>query len=175
MMPTKATEKHSLSRHVRKEMFIFGSLENPVPVSALGTFSGYPRALVERRSTLLTGMEIGGTLSQSSLKRTRNSAAVFLFHSILLLLSIKCTTARAIQNPFTDGGCLFQRKENWTKKRVCSSEDSAEARLLGYCEPNHFEYMEIRIASQNWEASFFETWCVIFFENLAKIQKKAKS
>lgn len=64
------------------------------------------------------------------------------------------------KNPFANGGCLHQRKANWTGGiRVCGSEDPPEAATLGYCrDDDPFDYMEIRIHGQNWEASFFETW-----------------
>jgi hypothetical protein len=83
---------------------------------------------------------------------------------VLCLLSVLLTSrpnnvnAQDVKNPFTDGGCLYQRKANWTKKRVCTSNDTPENEKLGYCEPNIFDYGEIRILSQNWESSFFETW-----------------
>lgn len=67
------------------------------------------------------------------------------------------------KNPFFNGGCLYQRKANWTGQvRVCGSEDPPEAEAMGYCRSpssaTHFDYMEIRIHGQNWEAAFFETW-----------------
>ncbi|KAL3933105.1 MAG: hypothetical protein SGARI_003788 [Bacillariaceae sp.] len=81
---------------------------------------------------------------------------------LLLLVSVLSELGKSasdeLTNPFVDGGCLYQRKQEWTKKRVCSSEDPPEHERLGYCVPNDFGYQEIRIGSQNWESAFFETW-----------------
>jgi len=66
-------------------------------------------------------------------------------------------------NPFTTGGCLYQRKEGWRKKRVCGSEDSSEIKESGghYCESsNPLDYMEIRIHGEDWVAALFETWAL---------------
>jgi hypothetical protein len=64
-----------------------------------------------------------------------------------------------LKNPYSDGGCLKQLKSNWTKKRVCSSDDPPEFAEMGYCEHEEtFNYTEIRISSQNWESAFFQTW-----------------
>jgi hypothetical protein len=66
---------------------------------------------------------------------------------------------RLAKNPYVDGGCLYQLKPNWTKKRICTSEDTSDHINKGYCQPDDsFQYPEIRIASQNWESAFFETW-----------------
>ena len=86
----------------------------------------------------------------------RRASKIALVASLLITQLER--SASQVTNPFVDGGCLFQRKEGWRKKRVCTSEDPPEHETLGYCVPNEFGYQEIRIASQNWESSFFETW-----------------
>jgi hypothetical protein len=54
---------------------------------------------------------------------------------------------------------VFKTKKDWTKGRVCGSDDPPEAAQLGYCRNDDpFDYMELRIHSQNWESVFFETW-----------------
>lgn len=69
---------------------------------------------------------------------------------------------RNFTNPFTHGGCLYQRMDSWKKKRVCGSEDPPEVTLEGdssYCiSSDPFQHMEIRLHAQNWEAALFETW-----------------
>ena len=93
------------------------------------------------------------------IKRQIHSLRLFILCLFSVLFSIWTNVdAHDVHNPFTDGGCLYQRKANWTKKRVCTSNDPPEHEKLGYCTPNIFEYGEIRIASQNWESAFFETW-----------------
>jgi hypothetical protein len=68
-------------------------------------------------------------------------------------------TTPIISNRFSDGGCLYQKKKDWTKLRVCGSDDPPEAAQLGYCrDDDPLDYMELRIHSQNWESVFFETW-----------------
>jgi hypothetical protein len=63
-------------------------------------------------------------------------------------------------NPF-ERGCLYNRLPGWTKKRVCNSEDPPLAAEMGLCdEPVFDEYMEVRIASGNWESIFFNAWLV---------------
>jgi hypothetical protein len=86
-----------------------------------------------------------------------HTRALFLFAPSLVMQD---TNASDLQNPFTNGGCLYERMSNWTKKRVCSSDDPPDYEQLGYCEKNIFDYPEIRIASQNWESAIFETWYV---------------
>jgi hypothetical protein len=65
-------------------------------------------------------------------------------------------------NPFTKGGCLANRVPGWKKIRVCNSEDPPNASSLGYCHDPYpgLEYMEIRLAGQNWESAFFIAWYV---------------
>mmetsp|Transcript_14130 Transcript_14130/g.30795 ORF Transcript_14130/g.30795 Transcript_14130/m.30795 type:complete len:932 (+) Transcript_14130:71-2866(+) len=62
-------------------------------------------------------------------------------------------------NPFFRGGCLAnQLKDDHHRVRTCHSEDPPEAAENGYCRPSTMDYVEVRIASQNWESVFFEAW-----------------
>lgn len=79
-------------------------------------------------------------------------------------------------NPFTMGGCLYQRRRrspsredssstdnteepiNNKKRRVCSSMDPVDAVERGYCRKSEWDHMEIRIKSQNWDSVFFQGW-----------------
>ncbi|CAB9499168.1 Receptor-type guanylate cyclase gcy [Seminavis robusta] len=65
-------------------------------------------------------------------------------------------------NPFYAGGCLqsygYNLSNNEKRIRVCHSEDPLEAEELGFCRPATLDYIEIRLASQNWESVFFEAW-----------------
>ena len=63
-------------------------------------------------------------------------------------------------NPFVKGGCLSQTKADWTKTRVCNSEDPKEFLEKGYCHQpdSRFDYKEIRIHPQNWMSVSVETW-----------------
>ena len=65
-------------------------------------------------------------------------------------------------NPYHQGGCLAQRLPGWDRIRVCHSEDTPEAQLLGYCrQPDpDLDYTEIRVLTQNWESAFFQSWVV---------------
>jgi hypothetical protein len=96
-----------------------------------------------------------------------SSSSSILLPTLLLLSSCwfptvsttDTTSDTSSSNPFFNGGCLYQRKANWTKLRVCGSEDSPDAAEMGYClAATDFEYMEIRIHGQNWEAAIFQTW-----------------
>lgn len=60
-------------------------------------------------------------------------------------------------NPF-ERGCLAHMLPGWNKVRVCNSDDPKEAAERGICRIPDFDYLEIRMASQNWEAVFFEVW-----------------
>ena len=62
-------------------------------------------------------------------------------------------------NPF-ESGCLQQELPGWTKLRVCNSNDppGAAEQDPPLCRTDEFDYMEIRIAAQNWESSFLEVW-----------------
>jgi hypothetical protein len=72
----------------------------------------------------------------------------------------KCGADGLCTNPFHYGGCLANYLPDSFKhtKRVCGSDDPPEAFQNGYCRSPQLEYMEIRIAIQNWEAAFFDTW-----------------
>ena len=111
------------------------------------------------------------------------------FHLLLLLLfaqlnlmlrtqaSVACQTTEECQrilrvgsecvqgmctNPFQQGGCLKRMLEGWEKLRVCNSEDAPDAAERGFCKMPQLglDYMEIRIATQNWESAFFEAWMI---------------
>lgn len=60
-------------------------------------------------------------------------------------------------NPF-ESGCLYRKLPGWDKKRVCNSEDPPDAVERGLCRKSLFDYMELRIFSENWESVFFEAW-----------------
>jgi hypothetical protein len=62
-------------------------------------------------------------------------------------------------NPYQNG-CLVNRLPGWTRLRICNSEDPDNAPELGLCTAPQvgWDHMEIRIASQNWESTFFEAW-----------------
>lgn len=60
-------------------------------------------------------------------------------------------------NPF-EQGCLYRKLPWWTKVRVCNSDDPPNAAELGLCRTPQFDYLEIRMHSQNWESVFFEAW-----------------
>ena len=77
----------------------------------------------------------------------------------------KCDLRKGIcTNPFHYGGCLqsymAENDDGWVRHpRVCGSDDPVEAVQLGYCHPPPIEhYMEVRIASENWESAFFHAW-----------------
>lgn len=119
-----------------------------------------------------------------------STVCILLLRILLLLLSSKKDTNNVVQaalpcsttahcesvlrpgsecvdgectNPYYKGGCLKQRlADKWKKTRVCHSEDPPEARLLGYCIPPDpdFDYLEIRVATQDWESAFFQSWVI---------------
>ncbi|KAL7570988.1 hypothetical protein ACA910_002611 [Epithemia clementina (nom. ined.)] len=61
-------------------------------------------------------------------------------------------------NPYHVGGCLANRLENHYKIRTCNSDDPPSSVEKGYCRPSTLGYMEVRVASQNWESAFFVAW-----------------
>jgi hypothetical protein len=61
-------------------------------------------------------------------------------------------------NPFHQGGCLQQFKPDWTRTRICHSDDPPEALSGGACRLSPIDYLEVRIQSQNWESAFFGAW-----------------
>ncbi len=67
-------------------------------------------------------------------------------------------------NTFTKGRCLVNRVPGWKKICVCNtrSKDPPNTLSLGNChDPDPgLEYMEIRLARQNWESAFFIAWYV---------------
>jgi len=67
-----------------------------------------------------------------------------------------CGTSGRCVNPYTIGGCLAQRGLSY--QRVCTSQDSVESKLAGYCKEPVFDYPEIRIFNHNWESAFFQAW-----------------
>jgi len=80
---------------------------------------------------------------------------------LLFFISVpfQTTSSLHITNEFSNGGCLARRKANWTRIRVCNSDDPPEASQLGNCRSDDpFDYMELRIHGQNWESALFETW-----------------
>ena len=48
----------------------------------------------------------------------------------------------------------------WTRMRVCHSDDPPSAQALGHCRTQEdlLRYMEVRVASQNWESVYFQAW-----------------
>jgi len=98
---------------------------------------------------------LGNTLSSWSVMLR----LAFLLVAIGFVSSDNVSENQKPDNPFTNGGCLFQKKANWTKIRVCGSDDTQETIDAGYCRKDDvFDYMEIRINSQNWDAVAYETW-----------------
>lgn len=95
-----------------------------------------------------------------------------------VVVSIPIHTQHELKNPFANGGCLYQRWKHShpqsrsyspsntnqsatipVRIRVCNSEDPPLAAKMGYCrDDDPFDYMELRIHGQNWEASIFQTW-----------------
>ena len=77
-----------------------------------------------------------------------------------LLKGSKCDLSDGLcTNPFHYGGCLANYLPEWNRKRICGSDDPIGSVLDGSCRvPPIDEYMEIRIASENWESVFFEAW-----------------
>ena len=61
-------------------------------------------------------------------------------------------------NPFHVGGCLSNWMDDHYKVRTCNSDDPPSAVELGHCRPSALDYMEVRVASQNWESAFFVAW-----------------
>ena len=64
-------------------------------------------------------------------------------------------------NPFHYGGCLKSYYPNIKRIRICGSDDPMpDALEHGHCRMTPFvdTYKEIRIASQNWESVFFQSW-----------------
>lgn len=63
-----------------------------------------------------------------------------------------------ITNPYFSG-CLQQKLEGWTKPRVCIDRyDPPNALEKGLCRKNPFDYMEIRIATGNWDSATALGW-----------------
>jgi hypothetical protein len=63
-----------------------------------------------------------------------------------------------ITNPYFSG-CLQQKLEGWTKPRVCiGRHDPSNALEMGLCQENPFDYMEIRIATGNWDSATALGW-----------------
>lgn len=60
-------------------------------------------------------------------------------------------------NPYTSG-CLYRSLPGWNKKRVCNSDDPAEAASAGLCREPAIPQLEIRIFSFNWDTTYFEAW-----------------
>jgi len=62
-------------------------------------------------------------------------------------------------NPFFSG-CLQAKFPDWTKKRVCNTEDPPIAAALGLCQArtDGYTYSEIRLFSYNWETAYFEVF-----------------
>ncbi|CAB9499000.1 Receptor-type guanylate cyclase gcy [Seminavis robusta] len=78
-----------------------------------------------------------------------------------------CMESGYCSNPlYHGGGCLktMLGAKNWTRTRVCSSQDPPEAAANGYCLPasaaGHFSYQEIRLAGLNWETGIFVSWII---------------
>uniref|UniRef100_A0A7S4IYQ5 G-protein coupled receptors family 3 profile domain-containing protein n=1 Tax=Odontella aurita TaxID=265563 RepID=A0A7S4IYQ5_9STRA len=64
-------------------------------------------------------------------------------------------------NPLRSG-CLRSYHPDWTRRRVCHSDDPPGAASEGECVPPDadLDYPEVRIHAQNWESSFFSTWAL---------------
>ena len=65
-------------------------------------------------------------------------------------------TEAAPTNPY-EHGCLYHHGLS-KKLRVCNSDDPPGADQRGLCRIPDFDYMEIRLLSNNWESAVFETW-----------------
>ena len=76
----------------------------------------------------------------------------------LLRTGSVCNQNKVCTNPFANGGCLYNRLENWTKVRVCNSQDPSDAAEKGYCRLSPLGYAEVRIGIQNWESAIFVTY-----------------
>lgn len=81
--------------------------------------------------------------------------------------SNNCLSEGFCMNPYRNGGCLSQKLvSEWQQQqykhriRICNSEDDVDSVLNGHCrlQDEGLDYMEIRIITQNWESSFFESW-----------------
>lgn len=65
-------------------------------------------------------------------------------------------------NPFASG-CLraVLGEADFTKKRLCNSDDGPNAAAMGLCHPpSVFDYTEIRIGPSNWESTLFLSWAM---------------
>ena len=71
-----------------------------------------------------------------------------------------CTAEKFCSSPYANGGCLANRLTNWTKVRVCNSQDPPEALELGHCRESPLDYTEIRIGLQNWESATFVVYAM---------------
>jgi len=60
-------------------------------------------------------------------------------------------------NPL-EQGCLYNKLPGWTRKRVCNSEDPANAAQAGICQAPDFDYMEIRTYGGNWQSRIILAW-----------------
>jgi len=68
-----------------------------------------------------------------------------------------CLDTGFCSNPYVSG-CLSSRLTNWTKVRVCNSQDPPIVIEQGLCRPSPLNYTEVRIQSQSWETGLFVTW-----------------
>lgn len=68
-----------------------------------------------------------------------------------------CLDSGFCSNPYVHG-CLANRLTNWTKLRVCNSQDPPSVIEQGLCRPSPLNYTEVRIQSQSWETGLFVTW-----------------
>lgn len=70
--------------------------------------------------------------------------------------SERSSIVRLAANPL-ERGCLHYH--NKTRKiRVCNTDDPPSAADEGACRIPDFDYMEIRLLSNNWESAVFESW-----------------
>mmetsp|Transcript_17527 Transcript_17527/g.31830 ORF Transcript_17527/g.31830 Transcript_17527/m.31830 type:complete len:437 (-) Transcript_17527:1877-3187(-) len=69
------------------------------------------------------------------------------------------TNEGTCSNPFLSG-CLrnYLGAENFTRIRVCNSDDEDGAAERGECVKSEFDYREVRILSQDWESAMFSAW-----------------
>ena len=81
--------------------------------------------------------------------------------NLLLLLGIalvrKTASQESIANPYYSG-CLNQKLKGWSKKRVCARDDPPEAVGVLCREPSFDSYLEIRIATGNWNSATALGW-----------------
>jgi 7 transmembrane sweet-taste receptor of 3 GCPR len=68
------------------------------------------------------------------------------------------TTSTNQKNPYSSG-CLQAKLENWTRLRICNSDDDPIEAIGILCQPPQFDnYLEIRIQPRNWDSILILSW-----------------